>query len=225
MALYINNRTSETVNLSLLILDHNCTVGGQPWRKEGWWVMKAGQTTNPAPVYVNLTTINGWIGIYAYTASGDKSWQGTGNAWFEVTNGGAFNQCGENNSNCPKWVDYYGVTPHGSDFVTYIGPNANEVSGSAPTISIVAGENGVFGPSFYISGAGFIPGSTVTVGWEYVYGDGVAENLTAATENVGSDGTFSDIISVYWITYTGTLSVKAVDSAWGLTATASENVN
>jgi hypothetical protein len=225
MALYLSNRTSETINVSLLLYDPSCTLGGQPWRKEAWWVISAGQSVKPNALDVNLTTVNGWVGIYAYTASGDKNWQGTGNAWFEVTGGLHFDQCGEDETNCTKWVDYYGVQFAGDpEYVTYIGPNANEVSGHAPSISITAGENTLVGPGFFISGAGFIPGSTITIGWEYVYEDGLAENLTATTITVGSDGSFSDIVGVYWITYAGTLSVKATDSAWGLNASATVNV-
>jgi hypothetical protein len=226
MALFLNNRSSEILNVSLLKYDPSCKVGGQPWRKEGWWVLNPGQTLKPDAFDVNLTTVNGWAGVYAYTASGDKDWQGTGNAWFEVTGGNVFNQCGEDETNCKKWVDFYGVLFGGAaDYITYIGPNANQIAGHAPFISITAGYNQLFGPSFYISGFGFVPGTKVTIGWEYVYGGGLAENLAATTLVVGGDGTFSDIIGVYWITYPGTLNVIATDSAWNLTAKATTTVS
>jgi hypothetical protein len=226
MALYISNTTSETLNASLLIYDPSCTIGGQPWRKEAWWVIGARQTVKPNALDLNLRTVNQWVGLYAYTASGDKSWQGTGNAWFEVTGGLGFNQCGENQANCVKWVDYYGLNLNGaSEYVAYVGPNSNQVTGGGQSISIAAGVNQLIGPGFYVSGSGFIPGSTITIQWEYAYDGGVAENLSAATITVGSNGTFSDLVPVYWVTYAGTLNVKAVDSAWGLNASATEVVS
>jgi len=225
MSLFLSNRNSQIINVALLMYDPGCTVGGQPWRKDGWWVLNPGQTLKPNALDVDLRTVNQWVGIYAYTASGDTSWQGTGNAWFTVTNGAAFNQCGEVQTNTPKWVDFYGVNFGGAgDYIAYVGPQANVITGHGPSISITAGEGQPFGAEFFISGVGFVPGTSVEIGWEYAYGGGVAENQTAASITVGSDGTFSDIIACYWITYQGQLSVKAVDSAWNLTATASVSV-
>src|ERR1700683_2674886 len=58
MALYINNGSSETINVSLLLYDPTCKVGSQPWRKEAWWVINSGQTVKPNALDVNLTTVN-----------------------------------------------------------------------------------------------------------------------------------------------------------------------
>jgi hypothetical protein len=212
------------MSVSLLIYDPGCKPSGQPWRKVGWWNLKAGQSLLPDALNVNLTTVNSWVGIYAY--SGVLSWQGTGNAWFKIPRPSGFNKCGEDETNCTLWVDYYGIEFTGDpDFVVYIG-DPNQITGYAPSISITPGEYPI-GAGFEIEAAGFIPGSTVTVGWDYVYEGGADEdqNLNAATFTVMPDGTFGAILAVYWMRYAGKLTVQAVDSAWGLKATATAVVN
>lgn len=227
MALYLSNSCPfpTSISVSLLIYDPTCKVGGQPWRKEGWWNLKNGQTIKPDALNVNLTTVNSWVGIYA--VSGIVSWQGTGNAWFQIPTSAAFNQCGEDETNCTTWVDYYGVEFTGdSDYVVYISLYpTKEITGHAPFISITTGEYPI-GTGFSISAAGFVPGSTVTVGWKYVFEAGGEEkNSSAAAFTVDSDGTFGGILAVSWLQFAGTLTVQATDSGWSLEATANAVVS
>jgi hypothetical protein len=223
MALYLSNSCPfpTSVSVSLLIYDPTCKVGGQPWRKEGWWNIKYGQTIKPDALNVNLTTVNAWVGIYA--VSGIISWEGTGNAWFQIPASAAFNQCGEDETNCTNWVDYHGVEFSGdSDYVVYISLYPQQITGAAPSISITTGEYPI-GLGFSISAAGFVPGSTVTVGWKYVFFGGILEeqNSSAATFTVNPDGTFGGILAVPMLEFAGTLTVQATDSGWGLEATES----
>ena len=227
MALYINNGSSETINVALVLHDPSRVdcQSSDNWVKYGWWVLGPGITEKPNVLDVSLATVNRFAALFAFTASNDESWQGRGNNWYEVSEPRGFTQCLEDNTNCSVWADFFPIDFAGHpELVTYIGPNANQVNVSPPIISIVAGENELFGPSFYVSGHGFIPGSTVTISWTYVYDGDLTQNSNAATLSVGSDGSFTDIIACWPIAYVGTLSVEAVDSAWGLNASATENV-
>src|SRR5579862_5137313 len=125
MALYLSNLSPiSEISVSLLIYDPGCQPSGQPWRKTGWWNLNPGQSILPSALNVNLTTVNSWVGIYAY--SGGVSWQGTGNAWFKIPRPAAFNQCGENENNCNLWVDYYGIEFTGdADYVVYFNTSPN----------------------------------------------------------------------------------------------------
>jgi hypothetical protein len=218
MSLFLNNRSPETINVSLLLYDPNCTLGGQPWRKVAWYVINPGQTILPDVYYnIDLTTVNGWVGIYAYTASGDADWQGTGNAWFAVSDGVHFNQCGEDETNTPKWVDFEGVYFGWPNIVTYIGPSAGQINANHPQISVSVGSG-----QFFISGAGFVPGSTVSTIYNYTYNGNLTTNSgDPDTASVDSSGNFSTFISVSTLFYSGNLSVQTVDVNWGLTATTS----
>jgi len=220
MSLYLNNGSSEIINVSLLLYDPSCTIGGQPWRKLAWYVLNPGQTILPDVYYnVDLTTVNGWVGIYAYTASGDADWQGQGNAWFQVSDGVHFDQCGEDETNTPKWVDFYGVYFGHSDIVIYIGPNANEVSSDYPHIAVSVGT-----AEFFIYGSGFVPGSTVQISYNYVYDGSITSNTgDPSTAQVDGSGNFSDTVGVSTLYYSGNLSVQTVDTNWGLTAITSVN--
>jgi hypothetical protein len=216
MSLYLNNRSSETINVCLLLYDPSCTLGGQPWRKVAWYVISPGNTILPDVFYnVDLTKVNGWIGVYAYTASGDKDWQGTGNAWFRVSDGVHFNQCGEDETNTPKWVDFEGVYFGWSNIVVYIGPAAKEITATHPQINVVVGS-----AQFFISGAGFVPGTTVSISYNYVYDGNLTSNTGApSTVVIDSAGNFSTFVGVSTLFYDGNLSVQAVDTNWGLSAT------
>jgi hypothetical protein len=86
--------------------------------------------------HVDLRTVNGIAGLFAFTASGDKDWQGTGNAFFFVSDGAAFNQCGDDNTNCPKQVDFEVISFAGnSDVITYLGQEPDR-SGPSPRRSL-----------------------------------------------------------------------------------------
>jgi hypothetical protein len=220
MALHIANTCSETINVALLLYDPGCTLGGQPWRKVAWYVIAPGQTIIPNVLNVDLRTVNGWAGLYAYTASGDKDWQGTGNAWFAVSEGVHFNQCGEDETNCPKWVDFEPILFGGNaNIITYVGPAARQINSVAPSIAVTPGEG-----AFFISGSGFVPGSTINVIYNYFpsYGGVTTNSGAPAVPSVNSSGGFTDIVSVSTLFYTGQLDVQATDNVFSeLSATVS----
>jgi hypothetical protein len=96
-----------------------------------------------------------------------------------------------------------------------------------PTIAIHAGISELFGYSFFIWGQGFLPGSTVTIDWQYKTSGSPStftQHPDAANVSVGSGGTFSDIVECAPVKFKGTLSVRARDKASGLSAEATENV-
>jgi hypothetical protein len=192
-------------------------------------VINPGQTILPDVYYnVDLTKVNGWVGIYAYTASGDAAWQGTGNAWFAVSDGVGFDQCGEDESNTPKWVDFVGVyfgwpniVVYTSSYPTPIGGFVTNLNSNHPQISVTVGSG-----QFFISGAGFVPGSTVSTLYNYVY-DGNSNSTSNSgdpyTTSIDSFGNFSTYFPVSTLFYSGNLSVQTVDTNWGLSATTSVN--
>jgi hypothetical protein len=206
--LLVNNGTSETLNVSFLIYDPGCSASGQPWRKEAWWVIPAGQTILPNIFDLDLTSVNGWVGAYAFTASRDKDWQGTGNAWFKVSNGVHFDQCGENEANCPNWVDFEGMYLGKPNMIAYFGPNRNEIAGPiAPTISLTLGDG-----DFYVSGRGFVPGSNVELTWDFDSGEEFTQGT--ATLPVSSSGTVATIVTSNVLIFEGTLTALAKDTVF-----------
>jgi hypothetical protein len=218
MSLYLNNGTTEVINVALLFFNPSCTIGGQPWEKVGWYVISPGQTSLPDVFFnVDLTTVNGWIGIYAYTASGDVQWEGDGNAWFAVSDGPGFRQCGEDETNTPKLVDFYGVNFGFPDIIVYISTTGEQITPNHPQIFPRVGSG-----QFFLSGVGFVPGSTLSIIYNYVYDGNLTTNSGApATASVDSDGNFGTTVDVSTLIYSGNLSVQAVDINWGLTANAS----
>ena len=220
MALYVDNTTSETLNVSFLIWDGGCAASGQPWRKVAWYVIAPGRVIVPDILDVDLTTVNRYAYLYAYTASQDKDWQGTGNSWGEVSSGVHFDQCLLDETNCVKWVDFETLdfAGHTTDIV-YVGPNAEEIVLATPTIEVISGQ-----AQFYVSGTGFSAAGSVTVAFNYVddNGDLTTGTFTACTSRYGS---FSDIIDVPTLLYSGELAVEVTDVNYpGLTATIQINV-
>lgn len=208
MALFLNNRYRETINVSLLLYDPGCSGSGQPWRKEAWWVIQPGQTILPDAMNVDLTTVNGWVGMYAFSETGDADWQGAGNAWFMVSDGVWFNQCGEDESKCAKWVDYKGMYLGHPDMIAYVGSTAGELQGPvAPYIYVSQGYG-----EFYVSGSGFVPYGTVTLIWDFK----TNTDFTQGTEtlNVALDGTIYQTISSSVLIYEGTLDAQATDDTF-----------
>jgi len=221
MALYIANSYSETVNVCLILFDPSCTTGGVPFRKEAWWVIGPGKTILPDALNVDLTKINRYQYIYAFSASGDMIWQSNENRWALLSSGAAFNQCAEDNTNMTRWADFEQMDFAGhSNMVAYIGPSTSQIATNAPTIDIDAGEG-----AFYVNGGGFVPGSSVNIIYNYSYGDGLTTNSgSPATANVSSDGTFADIVYVSTLLYSGTLAVEVVNNGFpALNATATES--
>jgi hypothetical protein len=232
MALFLSNVTLETLNVSLLIYDPTCTIGGQPWRKVAWYVILPGQTVVPDVLAVDLRTVNGWVGLYAYTASGSEEWQGSGNAWFAVSNGVHFNQCGDDNTNCPKYVDFRPIFFDGnSDILAYIGPYSGLDSDiraephplhvTPPRINDMyvnwQPQNVVL-----VNGMGFVPGTVVMVTFEYNLPDGSGSSnvLRPSFTPVNREGYFEILIPVI-ITPTGVgkFTTQALDFSYGLSAT------
>jgi len=226
MALFLCNVTLETLNVSLLIYDPTCTIGGQPWRKVAWYVVAPGQTVLPDVLFVDLRTVNGWIGVYASTASGSKDWQGTGNAWFAVSNGVHFNQCGDDNTNCPKYVDFKPILFEGhSDILVYMGPFGGlDARGSAaeqfhftqPAVNDMFVMNG----SVLVTGMGFVPGTTVMVLFDYILPDGsfTSNALLPSFTLVDREG-YIDILIPAIIpphSVAGKLTAQILDFAYGL---------
>jgi hypothetical protein len=78
------------------------------------------------------------------------------------------------------------------------------------------------GPGFSISGGGFMPNTTLTLGWQFsVDNTGqVATDDNAGSPHVGSDGTFFDLCVVEggWLSYKGWLSAR-VTAPTGVYAT------
>jgi hypothetical protein len=223
MALHIANVSSDTVNVCLLLFDPGCTVGGQPWRKVAWYVIGPGQTIVPDVLNVDLRTVNRFAGLFAFNASGDKDWQGTENAFFFVSDGVAFDQCAEDNTNTPKEVDFVIIDFAGnSDVITYLGPEARQIRSVAPSIAVSPGSG-----AFFISGRGFAPGSTVNVVYNYFPSSGgvTTNSGDPATPSVGSSGEFTDIVFVSTLVEPGQLDVRATDNNFtGLTAAVSVSV-
>jgi hypothetical protein len=227
MSLYLNNGSSETINVCLLHYDAGCSaVGGQPWKKTAWWVISPGQTIIPGTFYnVDLTTVNRYAGIYAFSASGKFDWQGSGNAWFEVSNGVHFDQCGEDENNTPKWVDFEVVSFGASNVVAYLSAGVNlngpitGVATDSPRILLH-----VYMGQFYIYGAGFIPGSTVSIVYNYVSdGSVTTDSGDPYTAVVDAYGQIARYVPVSTLLNPGSLYVQAIDNNWGLTAAASAN--
>ena len=100
MSLFVNNRASKAINVCFLVHDPSCTAKGQPWRKRAWWTIHPKQTVLPDLFNVDLTTVNQWAGLYAFTGSGE-SWQGQGNGWFTVSDRLGLDQCADDRTNCP----------------------------------------------------------------------------------------------------------------------------
>jgi len=219
MPLFISNTSSETISASLLIYDPNCqNTGGQPWRKIAWYNSSPGQTIIPDALNVDLRTVNGWAGIYAYGTAG-SDWQGSGNAWFQVTGGVHFNQCGEDETNCVRWVDFWGTFFNGQpSTIIYVGPSSGQITATQPQISVNPGSG-----MFFISGSGFAPGTSVNVVYNYVYDGNVTSNSGApSVVSVDSSGNFSTFVYVSTLLYSGTLDVQATDNNFGdLNATTS----
>jgi hypothetical protein len=210
MALHIANISSATVNVSLLIFDSGCTVGNQPWRKVAWYVIGPGATIIPDVLAMDLTTVNRFAGVYANSTAGGKDWQGTGNAWFFVSDGVHFNQCGDDNTNCPKQVDFEVIDFGGnSDVITYLGPSAPQINTIPSSIAVTPGAG-----AFFISGRGFAPGSSVNIIYNYFPSSG-GVTTNSGSPNVAfidSSGGFTDIVSVSTLFETGHLDVRASDN-------------
>lgn len=208
MPLFVSNACPETVWASLLVYDPRCQGRGQPWRKIAWYSFNPGRTGIPDALGVDLTTVNGWAGIYAYAASG-KNWQGSGNAWFQVTNRMHFNQCSEDETNCMQWVDFWGVYFNGqSSTIVYIGPDSGQIRSTQPCISVTPGSG-----MFFISGRGFAPGSSAMVIYNYFYGSNIISNSSYPNVvSIDSSGNFSDFIYVSNLLYSGHLKVQATDN-------------
>jgi len=214
MGLYVDNIAAETVNVCFVIYDPSCGgVGGQPWRKVAWYVITPGSTILPDIFNADLNkTSAGYSGnryayLYAYTASDDKEWQGTGNAWVEVSGGVHFNQCIEDEANCVKWVDFEGMDFAGqATDIVYIGwPSASGIFTTTPAISVDPGEG-----EFYLSGSGFSSDSTVSILYTYTDDNG---DLTQATYQAGTSGygNVADTVPVSTLLGPGTLEVQVTD--------------
>jgi hypothetical protein len=225
MSLYLHNGSSETINVCLLHYDPDCSgVGGQPWRKTAWYVISPGQTILPDIFNIDLTTVNKYAGIYAYTASGSLDWQGNGNAWFAVSNGVHFDQCGEDEDNTSKWVDFEVVSFGASNVVAYL--SIGDFNGPIPTLFTDSPRISVdvYNGEFYIYGGGFIPGSTVSIIYNY-FSDGrvITDSADPSTAQVNVAGGISGYVLVPTLSNRGNLNVQAIDNNWGLIATASVN--
>ena len=222
MALYIANSSSETINVCLILFDPSCTTGGVPFRKVAWWVIGPGQTIVPDALNVDLTTINRYEYIYAYSASGDMIWQSSENRWALLSSGAAFSQCAEDNTpNMTRWADFEQMDFAGhSNMVAYIGPSTNPIVVEAPAIGVDPGEG-----AFYVYGSGFVPGSSVNITYNYEYASGLTTNSGSPdTANVFYDGSFSTIVYVSTLLYSGTLAVEVVDNGFpALNATVTES--
>lgn len=219
MALHIANISSDTVNVCLAIHDPGCSARNWPWRKVAWYVIGPGGTLIPNVLSADLRTVNGVMALYAFNAPRSKEWQGTGNNWYTVSDGRWLNQCLGDDANCTRTVNFVPVSFGGNaHFITYLGPEANQVRSQASSISVTPGRG-----AFYISGRGFAPGSTVNVIYNYFHPGGVTSNSGApSVPHVDSSGNFATIVYVSTLFYPGRLDVQVADRTFsGLSATVS----
>ena len=226
MALFLCNVTTlETLNVSLLIYDPTCTI--RPWRKVGWYVFAPGQTVLPDVLAVDLRTVNGWIGLYAYTASGSMDWQGTdSNTWIAVSNLAHFNQCIDDYKDCPKIVNFKPIFFEGySDILVYMGPFGGlDSRGSAAEqfhyTQPAVNEMWIMDGSVLVTGMGFVPGTTVYIYWEWAMFDGsvVGSSIFPSSTRVDQEGYISiQIPAIVEHRGGGKLTAQIVDPAYGLT--------
>jgi len=166
---------------------------------------------------------------YVYTASGSEEWQGTCNAWFAVSNGVHFNQCDDDNTNCPKYVDFRPILFDGnSDILAYIGP----YSGLDPIIRAEPHPLHVTPPrvndilimdgSVLVAGMGFVPGTAVMVLFDYILPDGSGSTnmLRTSFTPVNRQGYIEILIPAIIPPHSveGRLTSQILDFAYGLSA-------
>jgi uncharacterized membrane protein len=127
MALYFQNRFSDTVWIAFLYNNPGCGAnGGVPWRKLGWWRVDPGQTFNAWNT--DLRTVNRYVAWYAeeFRDGGGATWSGTGNNWYSIPDVG-FNQCYSDESHCNQQPDFNALDFAGnSDVLVVLGPRAGQ---------------------------------------------------------------------------------------------------
>jgi Protein of unknown function (DUF1036) len=129
MALYFQNRYSNTVWIAFLYYDRNCRE--TPFTKMGWWQVNSAQIFNGWNV--DLRAVNRYAAFFAEASDG-VTWSGTGNNWYLISES-RFSQCYDDNTNCNMQPDFVPLDFNGFyDVNVVLGPGAGklDIKGLAP---------------------------------------------------------------------------------------------
>lgn len=129
MALYFQNRYSNTVWIAFLYYDRNCRE--TPFTKMGWWQVNSAQILNGWNV--DLRAVNRYAAFFAGASDG-VTWSGTGNNWYLISES-RFSQCYDDNTNCNMQPDFVPLDFNGFyDVNVVLGPGAGklDIKGLAP---------------------------------------------------------------------------------------------
>jgi hypothetical protein len=150
-----------------------------------------------------LTVTNRWTYLYAF--GGTREFQGSDHIDVHVSDGLHLNQCRDDDTNCPKGVDFAAIDFAGHESViVYLGPNGGEIRSTT-----AMAEATPFPFGFTATASGFSANSTMAC--KFIW-DGQPDP-TAGCFGASSDGygnVYADV-SVPTLDGSGTLTVEITD--------------